>query len=66
MEAFKAEAGDIRTRGARIGHLLAKIAVRLYAQTGDQGIRSHCLDAIDTMEEVGFYGLSAELKQIER
>lgn len=66
VSAFKTEAGDIRTAGARIASDLSKIVIRLYTQSDDAIIRKRCLEAIDSMEHAGFFGLSAELGRIDR
>lgn len=66
IEAFKTEAGDIRTSAAGTAFDLSKIVIRLYTQSDDEGIRRRCLDAIDRMEQAGFFGLSEELRRYDR
>ena len=66
IEQFKADAGDIRTRSALIAGDLSKLVIRLYAQSEDDAIKRRCLDAIDEMDEDGFFGLGDELSKLER
>lgn len=66
IEAFRTDAGDIRTRGALVAGDLSKIVIRLYTQSDDDEIKKRCLNAIDTMEQAGFLGLSDELGKLER
>jgi hypothetical protein len=66
IEAFRAEAGDIRTWGAAVAMDLSKIVVRLYSQTENSHIQSQCLDLIDEMERSNFMGLSDELRKLDR
>jgi hypothetical protein len=66
IQAFKADAGDVRQHGAMVAGDLSKIVIRLYTQSDDEHIRKRCLDAIDRMEEAGFFGLSDELGRLDR
>lgn len=66
FEAFKADAGDIRKGGAIVASDLSKIVIRLYTQSDDGEIKKRCLNAIDSMEQAGFFGLSEELSQVDR
>lgn len=66
IEAFRTDAGDIRTHGAMVASDLSKIVIRLYTQSEDEEIKARCLDAIDAMEQAGFFGLSDELGRVDR
>lgn len=66
VEASKKTAGDIRTTGPVIATDLSKIVVRLYAQTEDPMILSECLALVDEMERHHFFGLSDELRKLDR
>lgn len=66
IEQFKTDAGDIRTHGDMVAGELSKIVIRLYTQSDDEAIKRRCLDAIDRMEEAGFFGLSDELGRLDR
>jgi hypothetical protein len=66
VEAYRTEAGDISKEGAAVGMDLAKIILRLYAQTEDQVIKSQCLSLIDEMERRHFLGVSEELQRLDR
>ena len=45
---------------------MSTLVLRLYNQTRDHKIRSRCLDAIDSMIELGSWEVAAELEKIER
>jgi hypothetical protein len=66
VQEFKTDAGDIRTPGALVAGDLSKIVIRLYMQSDDEKIKKRCLDAIDAMEQAGFFGLSDELGRVDR
>lgn len=66
VDAYKVEAGDMATTGPIIATDVAKIVVRLYAQTEDPAIQSECLNLIDEMERHYFFGLSDELRKVDR
>ena len=48
------------------GSEVAKLVVRLYAQTSDDAIKDKCLNHIDQMEFNGFYGIDQELNRVDR
>ena len=56
----------LQTAGAMVAMDLSKIVVRLYSQTEDPAIQSQCLALIDDMETHHFYGLSDELRRLDR
>jgi len=66
IAAFKADAGDISKHGVMIAGDLSKIVIRLYMHSDDEQIKKRALDAIDVMEEGGFFGLAEELGKIDR
>lgn len=66
LEEYRTATGDIRGRGVLVARNLAKIVIRLYAQSDDKAIKRRCLDAIDTMEQEAFFGLSGELERLDR
>lgn len=66
IEAFKEDASNISKNGAMIAGDLSKIVIRLYTQADDEQIKNRALDAIDEMEQAGFFGLAEELGKIER
>lgn len=66
VEAYRAEAGDISKTGPAVARDLSKIVVRLYAQVEDSVIQTRCLNLIDEMEQYDFFGLSDELRRLER
>ena len=45
---------------------LSKIIIRLYSQTEDPVIQRQCLTLIDDMESHHFYGMSDELRRLDR
>lgn len=66
IDAFKTDAGGIRTHGAMVASDLSNIVIRLYTQSNDEEIKTRCLNAIDAMEQAGFFGLSDELGRVDR
>ncbi len=66
IEAFRDGASNIATGSAMVAHDLSKIVVRLYSQSGETHIRSRCLDVIDKMERDRFYGMTDELRLMDR
>jgi hypothetical protein len=45
---------------------IATLVVRQYEQSDDYGLRTRCLDLIDEMERIGYYGIGEELGKIDR
>jgi hypothetical protein len=66
VSVFRDEGGNISKAGAAVAMDLSKILVRLYSQTRDPEIQSRCLSQIDEMERHNFYGLSDELRLLDR
>lgn len=66
VAARGAAAGDISTAASRDARTVSKLVVRLYAQSGDETIRTKCLDLIDQMERLGFYGIDSQLAEHDR
>jgi hypothetical protein len=64
--AAGSRASDIRHADFSDGSLVAKLVVRLYAQTTDETVKRRCLDHIDAMELLGFYGIDQELSRVDR
>ena len=66
LEFVGEEGTNIAYRGSIVAHIISKLIVRQYQQTGDEKVKAHCLDIIDRMEQVGFLGIGDELKKIDR
>lgn len=66
VAACGSAAGDISTAAAGDSPTVAKLVVRLYAQTNDDHVRTKCLDLIDEMERLAFYGIDSELTEHDR
>jgi hypothetical protein len=66
VEAYREVAGDLRKSASASAMGIAKIVVRLYAQTEDPAIQSRCLSIIDDMERHRFLGVSDELRSLDR
>ena len=45
---------------------IAKLVVRQYEQTEDDGTKNLCLDLIDRMERIGHNGMAGELGKLDR
>jgi hypothetical protein len=66
VDHFNADAANIFSRDALVAGHISKIVIRLYTQSDDDAIKTRCLNSIDRMEEIGFFGLSDELERIDR
>lgn len=66
IEANGAAAGDLSTAAAGDAPTVSKLVIRLYSQSGDQDVRRRCLDLIDQMERLGFYGIDEQLAELDR
>jgi hypothetical protein len=59
-------AGDFQHAEFSDGSQVAKLIVRLYAQSSDEAAKRRCLDHIDQMELHGFFGIDQELHRVDR
>ena len=66
LEFLGEEGTHIAYHGSMVAHEISTLVVRQYEQTTDDIIKSHCLDLIDRMEKVGYFGISEELSRIDR
>jgi hypothetical protein len=66
VQAYQRDAGDITKSAAASAMGIAKIVVRLYAQTEDPAIQARCLSMVDDMERYQFLGTSDELQRLDR
>jgi hypothetical protein len=60
------QAGNFATAAAGDAQSVSRIVVRLYAQTTSETIQAKCLDLIDQMEQLNFYGIDSELAEHDR
>lgn len=63
--AASAHEGDSPVGVIDAGHV-ARLVVQLCAKTMDHGLRRDCLDLLDRMEWLGFYGVNEQLRELER
>ena len=63
---FGAAAGDISTAAAGDAPTVSKLVIRLYTQSNEDAITKRCLDLIDEMERLGFYGIDSQLAALDR
>ncbi len=47
-------------------HEISTLIVRQYEQTTDDAIKTRCLNLIDQMERVGYFGIGEELAKVDR
>ena len=66
LEFVGEEGTNIAYHESIIAHIISKLIVRQYQQTGDEKVKAHCLDIIDRMEQVGFLGIGDKLTKIDR
>ncbi|MEA5574086.1 ATP-binding protein [Calothrix sp. UHCC 0171] len=45
---------------------ISKLLIRVYSQSKDEKLRSRCLDLVDSMAQMGVYGLNKVLQEFER
>ncbi len=65
LESLKSENNNVRQYGIK-GDKVSKLILKLYSQNNDPELKSLCLDLIDSMIQMGVYGLAEELRQYER
>ncbi len=53
-------------RGALAARTISTLVVRQYTQTTDPKLKRSCLDLIDQMERIGYWGVGEELKKLDR
>jgi len=66
VSEFGAAAGDLSTAAAGDAPTVSKLVIRLCSQTSDTMVKSRCLDLIDEMERLGFYGIESQLAEHDR
>lgn len=66
LEFISEEGRSMAYRGAMTASSISKLVVRQYEQTTDPEIKSHCLELIDRMEQVGYLGIGDELHKLDR
>lgn len=66
IEEIGAKGSDISLAASMSASTLATLVVRLYGQTEDEKVKTKCLDLIDRMEELSYYGIDRELAALER
>ncbi len=66
LEFIREDGTHIAYRGAMVAREISTLVVRQYEQTKDESIKTRCLDLIDRMERVGYYGIAEELGKLDR
>lgn len=66
LEFVGAEGSSVAHYGSMAAHSISTLIVRQYEQTTDQTSKIECLNLIDRMEQVGYYGIGDELSKIDR
>lgn len=66
IRAVGTDAGDVSTAASFDAPTVSKLVIRLYSQSSDEDVRSRCLDLIDAMERLGFYGMESQLSEHDR
>jgi len=60
------EGGHVARQEAMVARSMSTLIVRQYEQATDAALKSRCLDLIDRMERVGYYGIGDELSRLDR
>jgi hypothetical protein len=66
LEFVGEEGTHVAYGGSRVAHSISTLIVRQYEQTTNETIKKRCLDLIDRMERVGYFGIGDELNRIDR
>lgn len=66
LEFLGEEGTHVAHRGAMTAHDISTLIVRQYEQTTDDAIKMRCLNLIDQMERVGYFGIGEELAKVDR
>ena len=66
LEFVGEEGTHIAYHESMVAHTIAKLIVRQYEQTTNDEVKTHCLDLIDRIERMGYYGMGDELNRIDR
>ncbi|PRB66530.1 hypothetical protein [Arthrobacter sp. MYb213] len=66
ISVFGSEAGDIRTSAAGDAHYISELVVRGLAQSRNKRHRAALLDVLDTLLELGVYGVDDAIAESER
>lgn len=66
ISVFGSDASDIRTGAAGDAHYISELVVRGLAQSRSRGHRAALLDVMDTLLELGVYGVDDAIAEAER
>lgn len=66
METLGAAGSDSSHSNGLSTRTIGTLVVRQYSQTTDMALKQECLNLIDQMERLGFYGIGDELRKIDR
>jgi len=66
LEFVGEDGTHIAHRGAMVAHEISTLVVRQYEQAKEATLKTRCLDLIDRMEQVGYYGIAEELGKLDR
>ena len=66
VDVFGHDAADIRTGAAGDAHYISELVVRGLAQCRDRTHRAELLDVLDSLLELGAYGISEAITDSER
>jgi hypothetical protein len=66
VELSKTESTEGFPRPYRFAHYTPMLVVRLYHQTDEEGIKSHCLDLLDAMLALGWNEAAIEVAKAEQ
>jgi hypothetical protein len=66
LTVFGEDAGDIRSGAAADAHYISELVVRGLAQSRDRQHRAALLDVLDSLLELGVYGISDAIAESER
>ena len=66
LQFLGVEGTHIAYHGSMVAHSISTFVIRQYEQTTDLDTKTRCLDLIDKMERIGYFGIEDELDKIDR
>ncbi|HEY9853869.1 MAG TPA: ATP-binding protein [Leptolyngbyaceae cyanobacterium] len=66
LDGINSDEPSIRARTIAMADKVSLLLLRVYTQSKQEAMRSHCLDLIDRMAQIEVYGLDEALTQFER
>ncbi|MCA9051694.1 MAG: hypothetical protein KDA89_23310, partial [Planctomycetaceae bacterium] len=66
LEFIGIEGSQVASGASMAAHSISTLVIRQYAQSTDNDLRRRCLNLIDRMERIGYFGIADEMKKLDR